>query len=283
MSNAHSFPQFGRFEHADYVPARVSSIAQRIRRLCAQRRSIPFDPYACCDELGIRVSMIDLPQGLSGRVRVTPSGPQIEVRSADHELRKRFTICHEIGHLCFLTTKPYSYREEGRSSYCDAADVREERYCDRIAEELLMPTTSFAAAANHHERNRTGVVAIARKFEVSISATLTRIRHLGLWSIHQQRWHVFACPAEMGVRSISAARYRACKKLRSFIDRKRTLDRMRAALREAFEIIGRDFRDQQLLKARLETSGYATIETKFGAVYVACGHGARFVDAYVVE
>ena len=60
---------------------------------------------------------------------------------------------------------------------------REERLCDRIAAELLMPETAFLRHARLRPPSFNALTSLARIFEVSISATLIRLRESRAWSL----------------------------------------------------------------------------------------------------
>ena len=93
--------QFGTLEHETYVRGRVSAMARFFRACSKQRRVLPFDPYTCARRLGLDVCEKELARGISGQLRLDLPQPMIEVNRTDGRLRKRYTVCHELAHLCF--------------------------------------------------------------------------------------------------------------------------------------------------------------------------------------
>lgn len=193
------FPQFGRIERQDLVADRIRIIASDIRRLCGQRRKLPFDPRACASFLGISVTEVPMPSGIYGRTSFGPIGPRIEVRGEDSETRKRFTLSHELAHLCFLDGKPSMIEERYKSYFTDVVSKREERLCDGIAAEVLMPQRSFLRRARMFEpsaewkddgpeRIESAVKQLKLEYGTSSEAVLQRICDVRAWSLGLARW-----------------------------------------------------------------------------------------------
>ena len=157
----------------------------RSLRVCSdQVNKLPFDPYKCAACLGIVVRDVDLPRGISGQLRLDLSQPAIEVKREDSQVRKRYTVCHELAHLCFLKKTPVLPRERGEIDRIPKVQKREERLCDIIAAELLMPKTTFLRYAKLMTPPSFDTLAsLARTFDVSIAAVLQRIRETRSWSI----------------------------------------------------------------------------------------------------
>ena len=106
-------PQFGYLEHPTYIRQRVKEIARTFRVASYQVGKVPFDPFKCAESLGIVVRCVDLPEGISGQLRRDLAQPVIEVEREDNQMRKRYTVCHELAHLCFLKRPPALPSERG--------------------------------------------------------------------------------------------------------------------------------------------------------------------------
>jgi hypothetical protein len=102
-----------------------------------------------------------------------------EVHSGDRRDRQSFSLCHELGHTLF---------DNGStgSSKCDLSgsgseNKLEERLCDSIASELLMPKDVFTKEVQDREASWNELCKIARTFQVSKEAAINRIRDLDIW------------------------------------------------------------------------------------------------------
>jgi hypothetical protein len=140
----------------------------------------PVDPYAIAQACGIDAFVGDLPDDLSGMLRVDGGKVSMYVDTDDHPRRQRFTAAHELGHY-------FRCKEDGRLTE-DAAFVErrgwaarngsdpDEIYANAFGAALLMPRPVVELL-----RSR-GLNAydMARFFDVSASAMSFRITNLGL-------------------------------------------------------------------------------------------------------
>src|SRR5687768_13332711 len=108
-----NIPRFGPLEGRIYIDHKVREMAKSLRENSGQKHSLRFDPYSCAMSLGLTVTEIDLPPGVSGRLRVDLPIQTIEIRRGDNRLRRRYTASHELAHLCFLKDVPAYPRERG--------------------------------------------------------------------------------------------------------------------------------------------------------------------------
>src|SRR5205823_5385283 len=134
-----------------------------------------FDPYECAKYFGIESQLVALPKGLSGRFRFDLQMPTIELNSEQSAKRHRFTVCHEMAHLTFLSDRP-ALPQECEFFECNLIDKREEELCDRIASVLLMPTDIFKRKVSDITPCYEGLNDIADAFHVSIFAAFHRIK-----------------------------------------------------------------------------------------------------------
>jgi Zn-dependent peptidase ImmA (M78 family) len=114
----------------------------------------------------------------------------IGVNRDQPNVRQRFTIAHEIGHLALHKGRPIvldmSIRVNWRQDLPEAASVREEIEANAFAAALLMPSDLVAARVRDFTRGREGIddkaltVKLARAFMVSPEAMTYRLISLGL-------------------------------------------------------------------------------------------------------
>jgi Zn-dependent peptidase ImmA (M78 family) len=175
--------QFGALEHQTYATERVLAIARFFRECSNQRRALPFDPYECAHSLGLRVYEKELARGESGQLRLDLPQPIIEVNRTDSHLRKRYTVCHELAHLCFTEKKPALPGERGEIDRIPDVQRREERLCDRIAAELLMPKAVFLKHAKMSLPSFDALSSLTETFGVSLSSALFRLREVRAWTL----------------------------------------------------------------------------------------------------
>lgn len=146
--------------------------------LRAHGDQIPVDPRRIAAELGIVVRDVLLEEGTSGLIlKRRDEDPLIMVHSPHSELRKRFTIAHEIGH--FIERTDVQQQPDEDFGFVEArgrkSDVHE-YFANEYAGNLLMPEEQLRQA--HAEDS--SAIALAGRFGVSVDAMKTRLLKLGL-------------------------------------------------------------------------------------------------------
>lgn len=146
----------------------------------------PVDPLAVGRLRGV-TSIERVTMDCSGALIRLPDGSYIIRLNADEPIvRQNFTAFHEIGHTFFLSRTP-AMRSSARA--LSKNQNREEEYiCDRIAEELLLPSKFFIPMAKRQERSVSALRGIASRFEASINATAIRLAHSGIWNCIVIAW-----------------------------------------------------------------------------------------------
>jgi hypothetical protein len=113
---------------------------------------------------------------LDGGLRRLPDGRfDILVREDAATTRQRFSIAHELGHVIFYRCAPKAKAMQAQRS--QHAPEEEERLCNVIAEELLMPlatVTEYLALPTCAE----AAIALAKSCQVSIEAAAVRLTPL---------------------------------------------------------------------------------------------------------
>jgi hypothetical protein len=143
-----------------------------------EKTAPPFDAWELCRLRGIRVQTARL-RGCDARLLPIPGGYIAEVHSGHRRERQSFSLCHELGHTLF-------YNGSIENSECDvSASSREakleERLCDSIASELLMPRKVFTEEVAKREPSWGALTDVAGTFQVSIEAAINRICDLDIW------------------------------------------------------------------------------------------------------
>jgi Zn-dependent peptidase ImmA (M78 family) len=156
----------------------------------------PVDVELVAKVAGATVEYVDLDRSVSGMLyRHGPEGEEraiVAVNGNQAEVRQRFTIAHEVGHLRLHPGRPVIVDQvvRGRVNYRDAeaglATNREEIQANAFAASLLMPEDWVTEYLEHClddglSANRI-VDHLAASFHVSTQAMQNRLVNLGLRS-----------------------------------------------------------------------------------------------------
>lgn len=152
----------------------------------------PIDVYGIAQMLGARVvddaTLEDL--DIIGKIMFTRGVPLISINPDQnrYEPRRRFTLAHELGHLCLHALEGRGFTDSRRTmsrteSYWD----RYESEANNFAAELLMPAELlYEFIWNNFDDDHVGVWEgykinqLAQAFEVSTPAMEYRLNNLGL-------------------------------------------------------------------------------------------------------
>lgn len=101
-----------------------------------------------------------------------PTLPVIIINSSDSRKAYSFTLLHELGHLL---------REEHAIDSWGKPGKQEEKWCDQLAGEILMPREDFLREVDNTPiRKLEDIKKLSKKFHVSIYACLVRLRNLNI-------------------------------------------------------------------------------------------------------
>ena len=135
----------------------------------------PFDPKRYAEMLGIPVASSSRMPNWDALLIPGAEGFRILYNSTVRsEGRKRFSIAHEIAHTLFPDAAAAVRRRAKREDYETAEEIELERWCDKVAAELLMPEPVFQQSIDEFGAEASAIPALAERFEVSLSASAVR-------------------------------------------------------------------------------------------------------------
>ena len=171
----------------------ISALAGVVRE--SLELSVPVDVVKAVDRLGGTVKEVEVAPGLpEAAVRRTGERFEITIRKDHVEVRKRFSVAHEIGHLILHMGYLISPERWGHSSeYCDSVYHRfgygiEEAEANLFAAAFLMPEEEFRGAVMELGRrkdlpSKDLVKELALQFRTSFRAALWRGEELGIFRV----------------------------------------------------------------------------------------------------
>ena len=122
--------------------------------------------------------IVSRPVDVAGMVVPIPDGYVVILNEKDSEQKNQYTIAHELGHLVIAHAKANGVPADSQIN-CTAFrkgpnDSNEERMCEAIAAEMLMPAEMFAAKVASFGTTLASVPRLAAIFGTSITATTLR-------------------------------------------------------------------------------------------------------------
>lgn len=172
------------------------SAAERVLQSLGVDEPKDLDLHAIAWHLGV----IDIKErkleGCEARIVGCGSKAIISVKQGGNRQRRRFSICHELGHWHF---------HRGQTLYCKAVDIREsevtiakEKVANGFASDLLLPPyLLYPVVKDFRTINVATIQEVARIFDASMSATAIKLVKLGLVTgmiVHHgtvgKPWHI---------------------------------------------------------------------------------------------
>jgi len=170
-------PRAARGEGARQGGLRFEMDTEQWDIIRAHQRAWPVQMVPLASALGVKIYRVDVwPDNVSGRIyksalRGGHAGYAIDVNSGHPEVRRRFTMAHDLAH--FLLHRQYI----GEGIYDDALyrsglPSAMETQANKLAAEILMPDHLLTAAVNQGIQSPE---ALARAFQVSEAAMQIRL------------------------------------------------------------------------------------------------------------
>jgi len=153
------------------LEASIPGIAQSV---------IPINVESAARFVGIEQITEVETSAFDGLLSATRSGTYVAtLRKGQSESRKRFTLAHELGHVIVHTSigrrAPVTTNELFHCQATTPEEKEEERLCDLLASQLLMPQPQFAQAIQEIGVSAETIPDIAQRFAVSLEAVSKRL------------------------------------------------------------------------------------------------------------
>lgn len=166
------------------MPSKDQNIGFKRAREARERLGLSADgPLDCLltaveETAGIPVIVMGLPADVAGACCGAGTGdPLLLVNGAQHAVRQRFTLAHELGHVCCGHTGVLP-KDTWRTLAATTGDPREVQ-ANAFAAEFLMPRAGVLGLLGP-EPSLDEVVVLAAGFGVSAMAGFVRVSQLGL-------------------------------------------------------------------------------------------------------
>ena len=176
----------------------ISSLIPDDSRLPRTARPLHLKPLA--DELGVKrlltrplTGVQDQHPGVDAMLVPLPQGYSVVINENAPHPRQRYSLAHELGHIMLLETDSSALRPTRATRYRSSnsatqAKKTEERLCDAIAAELLMPEEIFTREVEKSGRSLEHLPRLANAFDTSLTATAIRYWELLPEPCHLIRW-----------------------------------------------------------------------------------------------
>lgn len=173
----------------------LGAVRKAIRTIIPElsKSNLPINLESAARYVGIE-QIVDADMvNTDGLLNATRSGAYVvSLKKGQSRSRRRFTLAHEMGHAIVYSgmagadTIEWNRPIECRGKTEDEKD--EERLCDLIAAELLMPVVQFSGVMGEIGVCAGTIPEIARRFGVSLQATCRRLVQILPYEISMSLW-----------------------------------------------------------------------------------------------
>ena len=124
------------------------------------------------------------PQEFRGFALADALAPLVFINGADSKSAQMFTLAHELAHVWLGQTALSD------ATLAEGSDHATERWCNKVAAELLVPEAEFRAALQTGEALELALPRLARHFKVSTLVLLRRMMDVG-WLERDAFWRAY--------------------------------------------------------------------------------------------
>lgn len=145
---------------------------------------LPVNLTHLADKAGIQIRYGDFEEETSGFAYRKATTKYIGVNASESDVRQRFTIAHELGHMFMHQQDPISYDPSVglihfRDVHSSTGELKKEREANAFAAELLMPKEIVINEVNEMNgidlHDLSALSRLADKFGVSHAAITVRL------------------------------------------------------------------------------------------------------------
>lgn len=144
----------------------------------------PKDPRKIAYTMGVEVKFISTGQKVAGGIFREKSGPTyIFINEDENRFRQRFTLAHELGHYYKRFSENEYEFTDYRNDMSSTGTDPEEIFANHFAGCLLMPEEEVHSLHDELKENLSEngvVIALAKKFDVSVDAMKVRLKVLDI-------------------------------------------------------------------------------------------------------
>ncbi len=164
----------------------ISTTVDAIRKKF-NANELPINLDALAEKAGIQIKYGEFEDKTSGFAYQKATTKYIGVNASEPDVRQRFTIAHELGHIFMHRQDPLSYDPiveliHFRDGLSSTGESKKEREANAFAAELLMPEVAVRKEIKEMQGidlHDTGAVGrLADKFGVSHAAITVRLASL---------------------------------------------------------------------------------------------------------
>jgi Zn-dependent peptidase ImmA (M78 family) len=156
--------------------------------------TLPIDIEKVSTSIGLKVVDFPFQEDISGVLVIDASGATIGYNPNESNVRKRFSIAHELGHFILHSKKNSSgmfmdkllFRKNINANPYSSVEEAIEREANYFAANILMPESlviSEVSKLNPSKDDDDNIRHLAKKFDVSISAMTYRLVNLGIYRV----------------------------------------------------------------------------------------------------
>ena len=157
----------------------IETIAEKTRKHFSLGNGPISDLTLLLENKGVLVSYVPLAKGIDGMCSWYGDRPSIVISSKFKAVRRRFDLCHELGHLLMHKLVP---EEEQKNNKEVLKKIEHDAH--RFASAFLMPASSFAQEV--YGIDIESLKSLKLRWGVSIQAIVMRLHDLQIISEHQK-------------------------------------------------------------------------------------------------